>query len=128
MKKIKFLSVMLVILFYTTAYSGATDVTEQVANAVQAEDEHVLAVKNGTNPNYPDITYNEAFEKYFGSPTWKYFKGAPNQEEASDNEEIDVVEFTGCCMYQDFIVLESLLQDSNLSILIDKTIGYILYK
>ncbi len=109
MKKIKCLFAIFVLLFYMTACSGAADVTDQVANVVQAEDEHVLAVKNGTNSNYPEVTYGEAFEKYFGSPTWKYFKGSPNQEEESDGEAVDVVEFTGYCMYQD-VEVKALIQ------------------
>lgn len=84
------------------------DAVDQVANAIQAEDENVLAVKGGTNSNYPNVTYGDAFEAYFGSPTWKYFKGI--QEGPDDDgdgtpdftkEDIDVVEFTGYCMYAD---------------------------
>lgn len=46
------------------AKATVDDVVDQVANVVQAEDENVLAVKNGTNSNYPEVTYGEAFEAF----------------------------------------------------------------
>ncbi len=87
---------------------GADDVTDQVANIAQAEDEHVLSVKNARNSSYPDVTYGEAFEHYFEMPAWKYFEGT--QEGPDDDgdgkpdyeqKNVDVVEFTGRCMYMD---------------------------
>lgn len=85
-----------------------TDVTDQVANVAQAEDEHVLAVKGGVNTNYPDKTYGEAFDAFFSAPTWKYFKGTKESSDEdgdgnpdSEEENVDVVEFTGYCTYQD---------------------------
>lgn len=69
---------------------------DQVMGIAQSNDEHVLGVKYGTPYDYPDITYGEAFEAFFGSPTWTYFKGT---REGSD-EEYDIVEFTGTCLYQ----------------------------
>lgn len=89
------------------AKATVDDVVDQVANVVQAEDENVLAVKNGTNSNYPEVTYGEAFEAFFELPTWKYFKctqegpdddGDGEPDYTTDN--IDVVEFTGTCTYQ----------------------------
>lgn len=68
------------------------ELVDQASNIAQAQDEHVLAVKNGSPNTYPYCTYGEAFDEYFRSPTWKYF-------EADDGS--DVVEFTGYCMYQD---------------------------
>lgn len=86
----------------------AGDVEDQISNVVQAEDEHVLAVKNGSPSNYPDQTFGEAFEKFFENPTWKYFKGT---QEGTDDDgvgqpdstetNVDVVEFTGYCIYSD---------------------------
>ena len=73
-----------------------------------AEDEHVTAVKGGTNSAYPGITYEEAFENFFSTPTWQYFVGT--QEGPDDDgdgepdytvENVDVVEFTGGCLYAD---------------------------
>lgn len=55
------------------------------------DNKYVNRVKNGHPNNYPNSTYDEAFKKFFGSPTWKYFK--------SDDGK-DVVEFTGTCTYQ----------------------------
>lgn len=84
------------------------DVLDQVANVAQSEDENVLSVKNGTNRNCPGVTYGEAFEEFFGTPTWKYFKGTQDgPDDDGDgqpdyiNEDIDVIEFTGYCMYAD---------------------------
>lgn len=70
----------------------AKDITDHVSNYTDKDDEHVLAVKNGYPESYPDITYGNAFDEFFSSPTWKYFK--------ADSGE-DVVEFTGHCTYRD---------------------------
>jgi hypothetical protein len=48
-------------------------------------------VKNGYPVSYPDCKYGDVFDEFFGSPTWKYF-------ESTDG--LDIVEFTGYCMYQ----------------------------
>ncbi|MCD8083408.1 MAG: YARHG domain-containing protein [Clostridiales bacterium] len=76
------------------------EVVDQVSNIVQSEEEHVLAVKNGSPQTYPDYNYGEVFDAFFGSPTWRYFEG--------ENGE-DVVEFTGWCVYQD-VEVEARLQ------------------
>lgn len=95
---------------------GTDDVADQVANVVQAENENVLAVKGGTNNNYPDVTYEQAFDAFFGMPTWKYFEGT--QEGPDDDgdgkpdytiDNIDVVEFTGTCTYMD-VEVKALIQ------------------
>lgn len=52
--------------------------------------EYIDIVKNGSFDNYPNIEIGEAFENYFDNPKWRYF--------VSD-KDIDVVEFTGKCMY-----------------------------
>jgi hypothetical protein len=87
---------------------GASDISDQVANVVQAEDEHVLAVKGGTPNAYPDKKFGEAFEDFFGSPTWRYFVGTKEgPDDDGDGEpdytedNLDVVEFTGYCTYRD---------------------------
>jgi hypothetical protein len=92
------------------------DVKDQVSNVVQADDENVLAVKGGTNSNYPGITYEEAFESFFAYPTWKYFKGTQDgPDDDGDGEpdytidDIDVVEFTGNCTYSD-VEVKALIQ------------------
>ena len=95
---------------------SADDVKDQVQNIVDSVDEHVIGVKNGHPSAYPDKTYGEAFESFFGSPTWKYFVGT--QEGPDDdgdgkpdytNDNVDVVEFTGYCTYQD-VEVKALLQ------------------
>lgn len=84
------------------------DITDQVKNVAQAEDEHILGVKGATPDAYPGKTYGNAFENFFGSPAWKYFVGTKEgSDEDGDGEPdyteegIDVVEFTGYCTYQD---------------------------
>lgn len=69
-----------------------TDVEDNVRNVTDALDEHVIGVKDGYPEVIPEITYGEAFENFFGNPTWKYF-------ESTDGK--DVVEFTGRCTYMD---------------------------
>ncbi len=73
-----------------------------------SEDIHVLGVKGGTPVDYPGKTYGEAFENFFGSPTWKYFVGTKEgADEDGDGrpdyieKNVEIVEFTGRCLYQD---------------------------
>lgn len=89
---------------------------EELGDILPSEDENVLMIKNGTNNNYPEITYGDAFEAYFGTPEWRYFKGT--QEGPDDdgdgksdytNDDIDVVEFTGYCTYAD-VEVKALIQ------------------
>lgn len=107
---------LIVCMVMMTISCGTDDAVDQVANVVQAEDEHVLAVKNANNSNYPGVTYGDAFEEFFGSPAWKYFKGT--QEGPDDdgdgepdyvNEDIDVIEFTGYCTYSN-VEVKALIQ------------------
>ncbi len=49
-------------------------------------------VKEGYPEAYPNITYGEAFDSFFGEPSWKYF--------VTENDE-DVVEFAGQCFFMD---------------------------
>lgn len=88
----------------------------KATSIIQSQDEHVLAVKGGHPNSYPDKTYGEAFENFFKSPTWKYFKGTQNgPDEDGDgkpdytNDDIDVVEFTGYCTYSD-VEVKALIQ------------------
>lgn len=83
------------------------EVADQAKNIADKENENVLSVKNGYPENYPDVTFGDAFDNFFGSPTWKYFEG--------ENGE-DVVEFTGYCTYQDVEVkarLQFVLNDDG---------------
>jgi hypothetical protein len=99
---------MAIIMSLLMCACGTSDVTDQVANVVQAEDEHVIGVKEATPTAYPGKTYGEAFENFFGSPTWKYFVGTKEgPDEDGDGEpdytedNLDIVEFTGYCTYRD---------------------------
>ena len=74
------------------AESIGQNIVDQVNNVVQAQDEHVLGVKNGHPSSYPQCSYGDVFDNFFGSPTWTYFESTTGE---------DVVEFTGYCMYQD---------------------------
>ena len=113
----KLMGVLLVI---TTTISlcscGTDDITDQVTSIVQAEDEHIIGVKGGTPNAYPEKTYGEAFENFFGAPTWKYFVGTKEGvDEDGDGkpdyteENVDIVEFTGYCMYHD-VEVKALIQ------------------
>jgi len=66
---------------------------------IKKENKYVSMVKNGHPDKYPDSTYGKSFDKFFGSPTWKYFK--------SDDGK-DVVEFTGDCKYENVKVKSKL--------------------
>ncbi len=95
---------------------GSDDIEDQIANVVQSEDEHILGVKGGTSTVYPGRTYGEAFEDFFGAPTWKYFVGTKEgADEDGDGkpdyteEDVDIVEFTGYCTYQN-VEVKALIQ------------------
>ena len=93
-----------------------SDAVDQLIDAVKNEDENIMGVKLGTTSDYPGVTYGEAFEEFFAKPKWEYFKGT--QEGPDDNgdgqpdyvnEDIDVVEFTGYCTYQE-VEVKALIQ------------------
>ncbi len=85
------------------------ELTQDIVDALKGEnEEHIQFVKGGTNTAYPGVTYEEAFENFFTDPSWKYFKGT--QEGPDDDgdgepdytiDDVDVVEFTGRCLYAD---------------------------
>ncbi|MBR4344621.1 MAG: hypothetical protein IKP88_18290 [Lachnospiraceae bacterium] len=99
---------VLLIIMIMAMMSGCdfSDFTDQAANFFDLDDENVLMVKGGHPNLYPDVSYEQAFTSFFSSPTWKYFVGT---QEGSNNdgngnadnakENLDVVEFTGYCMY-----------------------------
>lgn len=91
-----------------TAEKIGEEVVDQTVNIANSEEEHVLMVKNGHANSYPNITYADAFEGFFAYPTWKYFVGTEEgPDEDGDGlpdytkENVDVVEFTGYCTYQE---------------------------
>lgn len=121
-KKILYLAICVV--FASTLLAGCADsviketsdmaesITEeaedQVENIMDSQDTHVLGVKNGHPFDYPDQTYGDAFENFFSYPTWKYFVGTKEgPDEDGDGKpdyeenDVDVVEFTGYCTYLD---------------------------
>lgn len=71
---------------------AANEISDQLSDMTDKQDEHVLFVKNGYPVSYPDISYGNAFDEFFDDPTWKYFKAKTGE---------DVVEFTGYCVYHD---------------------------
>ena len=64
------------------------------------EDRHITFVKNGSPTMYPDVTYDEAFTRFFSNRQWEYFE--------SDTGK-DIVEFHGNCMYRD-VEVEACIQ------------------
>lgn len=77
---------------------NAASGTDGIIGKTNVEDPNVTAVKNGSLSAYPNKTYGAAFESFFTSPEWIYFKGS---KAGSDEGEYDIVEFTGGCTYQD---------------------------
>lgn len=53
---------------------------------------YVRFVKEACPEAYPNVSYGEAFGGFFGNCKWEYFRSEDNQ---------DVVEFSGNCMYDD---------------------------
>lgn len=88
MKKTLFI-ILISIVFIISGCSS--NINDQVQNITNKDNKYVLMVKDGHPEQYPKSTYGKSFDKFFGSPTWKYFK--------SDDKK-DVVEFTGKCTYQ----------------------------
>ena len=76
---------------------AACDAGNDVEQTAKKEDPHIVFVKEGSPVSYPDKTYGDAFDAFFASPSWKYFKGSDD----NSDESYDVVEFTGYCTYQD---------------------------
>lgn len=98
--KLKIIAVVIFMLFLA-ACSNATeqeinDVTttikDQASNIRDKDDPHVLSVKNGYFENHSDKSVGEAFNDFFGDPTWQHFKAETGEQ---------VVEFTGYMMYQE---------------------------
>jgi hypothetical protein len=68
------------------------EVMDAVSGVTDANNKYVLMVKNGYRENNPELTYDKAFSAFFGTPRWSYFKS---------DDGLDVVEFTGDCVYAD---------------------------
>lgn len=96
MKKILVLCLVAALLLSgcsTSTVEGAgKEVEDTISNITDADNKYVQMVKGGYREDNPDLTYEDAFNAFFGTPRWKYFQG---------EDEQDVVEFTGDCTYQD---------------------------
>lgn len=57
----------------------------------QNDKKYIEFVKQGSPNYYPNITYEKAFNNYFGNCEWSYF--------VSEDDE-DIVEFNGNCTYR----------------------------
>ncbi len=113
MRKLLFLFfVCLLALSLASCSQSVNNTINYAADKIQPDDVHVLMVKGGKPEKYPDITFGEAFDNFFGTPSWKYFQGTQD-----DSEEVfDVVEFSGTCLYQDVPVtakLQFVLSDNQ---------------
>lgn len=81
-------------------------------NSASGTESDANTVKNCTNSEYPGTTWGTAFESYFSDTGWKYFSGTlEGPDENSDGKpdftenNTDIVEFTGHCMYSGTDVL-----------------------
>jgi hypothetical protein len=84
-----------------------SNLKDQASNIIDMEDPHVLSVKTGHFSSSPDKSIGDAFQEFFGDPTWKYFKAESGNE---------IVEFTGYMMYQEAKVkarLQFILNDNK---------------
>lgn len=119
LKKICF---MLIICFNVFSFAGCSDSavsdtlnkTQDILETDTEDNKYIQLVQNGSNEDYPTITYKDAFEDFFSEPKWRYFQGVRDEskeddenyisiekgdDKAKSDELIDVVEFTGKCMY-----------------------------
>ena len=94
----KIIVLLTAIMLLLSACSSATldgagkELEDTIANATDADNRYVQMVKGGYRTDNPNVTYEEAFTSFFGTPRWKYFEGEDGR---------DVVEFTGDCTYQE---------------------------
>ena len=115
MKRIISLILILSLTVCTCACRG-DDVSDQITNIAQMDNENIQSVKNAIPSAYPSTTYGEAFEDFFAYPSWKYFEGrheGPDDDGDGEpdyiKEKVEVVEFTGYCTYQN-VEVKALIQ------------------
>lgn len=112
MKNIKkFAAILLAIMVTVVAASCLTacdDTDDSSGSTVKtsAEDDTIKMLKDGYPQDGTEITYGEAFEAFFANPTWNHFTGTRNGPDDDEDgepdyveENVDIVEFTGNCMY-----------------------------
>lgn len=56
-----------------------------------SDNQYVRQVKGGHPNAYPNISYEEAFGLFYGSPSWSYMKGSNGS---------NIVTFAGQCQYE----------------------------
>ncbi len=76
----------------STTNNSDNNLLDDIADMFDPNSDYVKFVKKGTNSEYPGVTYGDAFDYYFANPKWKYFES---------DTGVDVVEFTGKCLYRD---------------------------
>lgn len=96
--KIKTIIILVVLIIGTTAVGCSNESNNLDEYYDYYSDAVVESVKTGTNSNYPDTTYGEAFDNFFTNTSWKYFDGRVLY--GSESEK-DIVRFTGNCSYGD---------------------------
>ena len=75
--------------------NAGKEIQDTIDDLEDSNNKYVKMVKGGYREDNPDLTYDQAFSSFFGTPRWNYFEGEDGQ---------DVVEFTGDCTYQDVAV------------------------
>ena len=93
MRKTSLLIILISLLCILSACDSRFD--EISDQDIQPESDLVLGVKGGCPSSYPDATYGDTFEYFFGNTEWTSFEGSRKD----DDEVYDIVEFTGDCMY-----------------------------
>lgn len=115
-QKCRILSYILLGSFLLLSGCSKETVENQTTNMIYSTNQYVLDVKGGTNSNYPNVTYEEAFEDFFSDTSWRYFNGTQDGPDEDGNGEpdysidnVDVVEFSGYCTYMD-VNVKALIQ------------------
>ena len=96
MKKLCLIIMAFMIVFCTACSNSAVqnagkELEDSITGLKDADNKYVKMVKGGYPNDYPNVSYEQAFTEFFGTPRWKYFKSDENK---------DIVEFTGDCTYQ----------------------------
>lgn len=90
MKKITTMILVFALAVCASACRG-DDVSDQITNIAQMDNEDIQSVKNAIPSAYPNTTYGEAFEDFFAYPSWKYFEG---RHEGPDDDG-EALEYAG---------------------------------